>query len=161
MNGLLTRLALGASGGLAGTVAIRALMAASQKVVPRARPPMSGSPGQFMVEKAEQVLPGRIQGNIPERAETAAAEVLSVGYGVTFGVAYAALRPEGGNAVAEGLVLGTACWAAGYLGWLPALGLMPPVWKQTAAQAAMPLAEHLVYGMTTVAAYGWLRERTA
>jgi hypothetical protein len=52
-----------------------------------------------------------------------------------------------------------ALGAAGYLGWLPALGLMPPVWEQEAPQAVVPAAEHLVYGVVTVAAYNWLRAR--
>ena len=41
----------------------------------------------------------------------------------------------------------------------PALGLMPPVWRQQAPQAIAPAAEHIVYGMATVGAYDWLRER--
>ena len=56
-------------------------------------------------------------------------------------------------------VLGVACWAAGYMGWLPALGLIPPVWQQEAPQAVAPVAEHVAYGMATVAAYDWLRVR--
>ena len=50
-------------------------------------------------------------------------------------------------------------WAAGYPGWLPTLGLMPPVWQQKAPQAIAPIAEHALYGMITVTMYDWLRER--
>ena len=57
-----------------------------------------------------------------------------------------------------GLALGAACWAAGYLGWLPAAGLMPPLSKQTPSQIVGPLMEHLVYGMATVAVFDLLRE---
>jgi hypothetical protein len=39
-------------------------------------------------------------------------------------------RPRGGSALLDGALLDIASWAAGYLGWLPALGLMPPVWRQ-------------------------------
>jgi hypothetical protein len=68
-------------------------------------------------------------------------------------------RPTGGPPLADGVILGVATWATGYLGWLPAAGLMPPVWQQTAPQAIAPIAEHALYGITTVATYGWLRER--
>ncbi|HEX5443941.1 MAG TPA: hypothetical protein VFW87_08945 [Pirellulales bacterium] len=53
----------------------------------------------------------------------------------------------------DGLVLGMAAWTAGYLGWLPALGLMRPVWKQNLPQALAPVAEHAVYGVVTDAVY--------
>jgi hypothetical protein len=59
----------------------------------------------------------------------------------------------------DGAVLGGVCWAVGYAGWLPALGLMPPVWRQRAPQVVAPAAEHFAYGMATVAAYNWLSGR--
>lgn len=155
---LLERIALGAAGGFAGTLVLQALVGASQKWLPSAAPPLREHPGKFMVERAEEVLPERVRGRIPEAAETAAAQALGVGYGLAFGGLYAALRPRGGSPLLDGLILGTTAWAAGYLGWLPATGLMRPVWRQNALQALAPAAEHAVYGMVTVAAYDWLRE---
>jgi hypothetical protein len=155
----LTRIALGAAGGLAGTLAIQALMAVSRKALPGSSPPMRGNPGQYMVEQAEEILPESVRERIPDAAESAAAQVLGLGYGVTFGALYAALRPRGGDPLTDGAILGAVCWAAGYLGWLPALGLMPPVGQQTAEQVLVPAAEHVAYGVTTVAAYDWLREQ--
>jgi hypothetical protein len=35
---------------------------------------------------------------------------------------------------------------------------MPPVSRQTPSQVAGPLVEHLMYGMTTVAAFDLLRQ---
>lgn len=156
---LLQRIALGAAGGFAGTLALQTLLGASPKLLPSAAPPLRQHPGEFMVEKAEEALPERARNRIPEAAETVAAQALGVGYGLTFGALYAALRPRGGSPLLDGLMLGAAAWAAGYLGWLPALGLMPPVWKQNVPQALAPAAEHAVYGMVTVAAYDWLQER--
>lgn len=156
---LLKRIALGAAGGFAGTLALQALLSASQKWLPSAAPPLRQHPGEFMVEKAEETLPERVRDHIPDVAEKAVAQALGVGYGLAFGALYAALRPRGGSPLLGGLMLGAAAWAAGYLGWLPALGLMRPVWKQNAPQALAPAAEHAVYGMVTVAAYDWLQER--
>lgn len=153
---LATRAALGMVGGLAGTLAIQALMGASQRWLPQALPPVREEPGAFMVEQAERVLPPSVRDHVPEGVEQVAARVLGVGYGLAFGAAYAMLRPRGGPTVQDGLILGAACWAAGYLGWLPAMGLIPPVWRQKAPQVIGPAAEHLAYGVATVATYDWL-----
>jgi hypothetical protein len=112
-----------------------------------------------MVERAEARLPGAVRERIPGAVETGASRALAVGYGLAFGALYAAARPRGGNPWLEGAALGVACWAVGYPGWLPALGLMPPVWRQRAPQAVAPAVEHVAYGVATVAAYNWLRCR--
>ncbi len=112
-----------------------------------------------MVEKAEDVLPDAVRRRMPGTVETGAAQTLAVGYGLTFGALYGAVRPNGGKPLLDGAALGLACWAAGYLGWLPALGLIPPVRRQTTAQVAAPAAEHVVYGVVTVAVYDWLAGR--
>jgi len=88
-----------------------------------------------------------------------AAQTLAVGYGLAFGSLSTLLRPQGGSPFTDGVILGIANWATGDLGWLPALGLMPPVWQQKAPQAIAPIAEHALYGIITVAMYDWLRER--
>lgn len=153
------RVALGAVGGLAGTFALQALMTATGKAAPQTTPPIRQDPGEFMVERAESLLPESTREHIPEAVETAAAGALAVGYGLTFGSLYAAIQPKGGDALKDGAILGAACWAAGYAGWLPALGLMPPVWRQRPPQAVAPFVEHLAYGIVTVAAYNWMRDR--
>lgn len=137
------------------------LPGASRKWLPSAAPPFRRHPGEFMVGKVEEALPERVRERIPEAAETAAARALGVGYGLAFGTLYAVLRPRGGPAWLDGLVLGATAWAAGYSGWLPALGLMRPVWQQDAPRAVAPVVGHAVYGMVTVAAYDWLREKLA
>ena len=152
---ILTKTALGAAGGMAGTMALRELMTKTQQDVPSAVPPICEDPGEFLVDWAEEKFPDSARQYIPDKA---AASALAMGYGLAFGAAYGLLRPRGGNPIVEGLALGATCWAAGYLGWLPALGLMPPVTRQTPAQIAGPLMEHLVYGVATVAVFDLLRE---
>jgi hypothetical protein len=73
-NEPLTRLALGAAAGLAGTVVIQGLMAVAQKVAPQANPPMRKDPGEFMLHRAESLLPGKAIQSIPETAEKVAAK---------------------------------------------------------------------------------------
>ncbi len=158
-SSLLKRMALGAAGGLAGTLAIQALLKAQQKWLPDSVPPFRREPGEFMVENAEDALPESVRRSIPETVESGAAQMLGLGYGLAFGALYGALRPAGGSPLRDGLILGMVNWTMGYMGWLPALGLMPPVWRQKPAQVVTPAAEHVVYGMATVAAYDWLHER--
>jgi len=48
-------------------------------------------------------------------------------------------------------------WATGYLGWLPATGLMPPVTKQQRPQVMMPILHHIVFGIAAVGGLHGLR----
>jgi len=153
------RVIFGAAGGFVGTLAIQALLTASQKWLPSTVPPMRQDPGEFMVKTGGEALPAPVRERIPQGVETGAARMLAIGYGLTFGSLYTLLRPQGGSPVVDGIILGIANWATGYLGWLPALGLMPPVWRQQAPQAIAPIAEHALYGIVTVAIYDWLRQR--
>src|ERR1043165_4206979 len=121
---LMKDVALGAAAGLAGTMVINALNAAGHKWLPQAEPPMREDPGDFMVRRAERLLPEQAKQRIPRTAEKVASNSLAMGYGMTFGALYSTLRPKGGSVLIDGAALGLACWAAGYLGWLPATGLM-------------------------------------
>lgn len=157
---LLKRMALGASAGLVGTFALQALRGASQKWMPQTMPPIRRDPGDYMVDRAKELVPYARRNRIPDAAEKAASMSLALGYGMTFGAVYAALRPEGGRTWLDGALLGLGTWAAGYLGWLPATGLMRPLWKQEAPQAIAPAVHHALYGMATVGTYDLLEQAT-
>jgi hypothetical protein len=70
---VLDRLALGAAAGLAGTLLLQVLRTLSARAASSTMPPIRQDPGEFMVDRAEEVLPGRIVDHIPPLAETAAA----------------------------------------------------------------------------------------
>jgi hypothetical protein len=156
---LCVRLALGALAGLAGTMALQAVHAADKKLIPSSSPPIKKDPGEFMVKQAKKALPLSKRVHLSKKVETAASKFLALGYGMTFGALYAAARPKTRQILVEGTMLGIVTWAAGYLGWLPALGLMRPVWKQKPNQIATPVAEHALYGVATVAGYRWVKEK--
>ena len=160
-DGLIKRLALGGAAGVAGTFAIQGLLVASQKWLPQAMPPMRQDPGEFMVERAEETLPETTQQQVPEVVETAAVRSLAIGYGLTAGALYGGLRAGDPHLVRDGAALGLTIWAVGYLGWLPALRLTPPIGQQTPPQVIGPAVQHIVYGFVTTAAYAWLRNRWA
>ena len=153
------RLGIGAAAGLAGTFLIQGLLAASQKWAPHTLPPIKQDPGEFMVRQIEERLPEKVREKIPERLEKTAAKSLALGYGTMFGALYATSRPEVKNLLLEGSALGLATWGAGYLGWLPATGLMPPVAKQEPRQIAGPILSHVLFGIVTVGLYRLLQQR--
>lgn len=143
-------LALGAAAGLAGTMALQALHTAGQKWLPESAPPIQDDPGKFMTQKASSLLPDKVRARVPEFQDLIS-KILGLGYGATFGILYVGARRRKRTVTREGLLLGLACWAAGYLGWLPATKLMPPVWRHKPKQIAAPLAEHALYGLATTA----------
>jgi hypothetical protein len=146
------RLTKGAIAGLASTAALQGLMALDAAMIDDSRPPMD-NPAEFMTRKAEHALPRSTRARIPAAVEAASAAAFAFGYGGTAGAIYAAIRPGAGKLVRDGAILGAATWGVGYLGWLPALGLMKPVSRQEPREVIIPLVEHVLFGVATVAIY--------
>jgi hypothetical protein len=157
-DGLARTLARGAAAGMAGTVAMWSLQMGSQKWLARTLEPVREDPGEFMVQWAEAALPAGMGDRLPEAAENALAQSLHFGYGTTFGTLYAVLRPGGGNELVDGMVLGLGTWAVGYLGWVPAVDLAPPVKEHEPQQILGSLVRHALYGIATVAAFRQLQK---
>lgn len=152
-------LGLGAAAGAVATAIVQGAMAGTKKFAPQSLPPMKEDPGKYMVKKAEQWLPRRTRRKIPDMARTAAGIALAFGYGMTFGSLYAIFRPKDAKALRHGAALGTSVWAAGYLGWLPATKLTPPVWKQKPRQVIPSILTHIIFGVATVALYKQAKKR--
>ena len=47
----------------------------------------------------------------------------------------------------KGSLAGVAVWAGSYLGWIPALGILPPATEHPWRRNMMMIAAHLVWGM--------------
>lgn len=156
LDGVPGRLAAGAAAGVVGTFALQGLLAGSGRWAPGTLPPIRQDPAEYMVGKAKELL-------LPLRrarfGEAAVEKGLQLGYGTTFGVLYGLAGGELRNPLVTGALLGLAAWATGYLGWLPATGLMPPVTRQAPARVAGPIVTHALFGITTAAAFGWLSRR--
>src|ERR671923_2157749 len=159
-HNLIEHVALGAAAGVAATFLLQGIRTSEQKLLPETMPPIREDSGEFMVEQAEELLPEETREQVPTVVETVAAKSLALGYGMTAGAIYGALRPRAGNLLVDGTALGLGVWAVGYLGWLPALGLMPPVEQQETEQVAGPIAQHIIFGIATVAAHQWLHDLT-
>jgi hypothetical protein len=145
------RLATGAAAGLAATLVLQPLRSATASRFPSTKAPMRQEPGKFMVERVGDALPTWASTRIPESVEKVAARSLGLGYGLTFGAGYALVRRQPGNVLIDGAALGLVTWAVGYLGWLSAAKLMPPVTRQPARQVATPILQHVVFGIVAAA----------
>ena len=157
---LIEHVGLGAAAGVAATFLLQGVRTSEQKLLPETMPPMREDPGEFMVEQAEELIPEGASEQVPATVETVAAKSLALGYGMAAGALYGALRQRPGNLLVDGTALGLGVWAAGYLGWLPALGLMPPITQHQTQQVAGPIVQHVIFGLATVAAYQWLYDLT-
>lgn len=77
-------------------------------------------------------------------------QVLHLGYGMAWGALYGALAGSRRGATAvKGSAFGTAQWAVGFLGLLPALGIARPAWKQSPTENTLNIAAHVLYGVVT------------
>ena len=141
------RIVLGAVAGFGGTFVMQGLRTLSAKALPDSKTPMKQEAGKFMLGKIKEHIP------IPEKLDSAAEKSLHLGYGMTGGAIYGALRNRAGSTFLDGALLGLGVWAAGYLGWLPATDLMPPVTEQSPQQIAVPIVNHALFGIAVVAAY--------
>src|SRR5829696_1814034 len=143
-------IARGAVAGLVGT----ALMTAAMLPLKNA----SVSPGKVAPRQITENLLIRlgVRHRLSPPAFEASWVALHFGYGTVSGTAYALVQRAMGRErpVLEGLVFGTALWAAGYCGWLPIAGLYPPPTRLPKRQVGAELiATHLVYGAATAAAH--------
>ena len=85
---------------------LQGIRTSEQKLLPETMPPMREDPGEFMVEQAEELLPEETCEQVPTTVETVAAKSLALGYGMTAGAIYGALRPRTGNLLVDGTALG-------------------------------------------------------
>ena len=152
----------GVVGGTLGTIFMQQGMKLSQKLPEGFKgPSMSADPGDFMARKAEGLVTKNV---VPEGVHGTFSSSLHWGYGIGWGTLLGALAPElpirsFGGALIAGAGMGAACWAAGYLGWLPAAGIVEPVHRQGAGNVASALATHVIYGVIAsvpIAVLGWM-----
>jgi len=55
--------------------------------------------------------------------------------------------------VLRGLVSGLALWIFGYMGWLPALQLLPPPERKPAGRNALMITAHLIWGLAAAVVF--------
>lgn len=85
-------------------------------------------------------LVSAFRGRRPDRP-TAATLLSHFAFGALAGALFAALPRR-----VPGLLYGPLVWAASYLGWIPAAGLLKPATEHPARRNLLMLAVHLVWG---------------
>lgn len=146
----------GAIAGLLATVPMTLVMLATHKQLPpEQRYPL---PPSLITQRAAAGFAVPYPSPMPNLISTLAAHFA---FGALAGAMYAgvpaALRRQ--CPVTTGVGYGLAVWAASYLGWVPALRLMPPATRQPAARNAMMIVAHVVWGAALSAVLEALRSR--
>lgn len=143
----------GVLGGAVGTALLQRGMKASQRLPERLRPPpVRKDPGEFMVSKLEE-----LRGEpLPRGLRDFLAQGMHWGYGLTGGLVLGLVTsrrhiPTLPSALLAGATMGTAIWAVGYAGWLPAAKLTPPLHRQGAPHIVVSVLGHLAFGLVAVA----------
>jgi uncharacterized membrane protein YagU involved in acid resistance len=128
--------------GLISTAVMTVVMEQLYKNLPRMeRYPL---PPEEIMTVAEATLLGRLLDEPQHRALTL---VSHFGYGTTLGALYALVSerlplPRSFSGIMYGMVV----WAAGYLGWLPALRVLRPATEFPPARLALLMLSHIVWG---------------
>ena len=131
------RIVEGGVAGTAATVAMSGWMAAGRLTGRHGEPP----PKRLVRRMARRFgVPARRTG----RGTWLAAAAGHLGFGASCGALYAAAVPR--STPVRGMAFGLGVWAVSYLGWIPALGLLPPPHRDNPRRAWTTLTAHLVYG---------------
>jgi len=93
-----------------------------------------------------RLIVDRIFPALPVPARASLEWLLHFGYGAAGGSAYSMAARPAKRGPLTGSLFGLAVWAAGYEGWVPALGVLPPAHRDRRARAVTILLAHLVYG---------------
>jgi hypothetical protein len=88
------------------------------------------------------LLPVRPRSNLTNGLAIAA----HLGYGIAGGVAFSYFPPLLRRSPRTGACYGALIYAAGYEGWLPLLGILPPAHRDNRRRVATMIVSHLVYG---------------
>lgn len=155
--------------GLAATVPMTAVM----ELLHRQLPPAHRDP--LPPRKITQRLTRRagVEHQLDEDQHHALALASHFAYGGGAGAAYALLDerlrphlprmlrdlPPPALDAAHGATFGLLVWAASYLGWLPAAGLMKPATRHRAPRNALMLTAHVVFGASLGLLVGAMRRR--
>ena len=133
----------GAIAGSVGTATMSAAMLAARK---------SGLTGRLPPERiTHKTLFGSRLRHRTSPQKDAMATLLHFGFGAASGalftVLHRRLRPQI-NPLLQGIAFGSAVWFISYVGWMPALGLMPPPHRDRPDRQLVMVLAHWIYGAT-------------
>ncbi|MCW2878727.1 MAG: hypothetical protein JWQ95_2827 [Sphaerisporangium sp.] len=139
---MIRNLVNGAVSGVLATAAMSAVMLAGDR---------AGLMGEHPPKRiVRAMLPGHKRR--PKPAEGVLGTVAHFGFGAACGGLFAVVVDGREPRVPLGAVYGLAIWAVSYHGWVPALGILPPVHRDRPGRQAVMAVGHAVYGTALVLA---------
>lgn len=154
---LLLDAAAGAVAGAAATVPMSLLMWGAQRAGW-----MGEQPPRKITDEAVEVADETVDADVdpPQPARQGLTALNHLAFGAVAGIPFALVHrlfPAPLARVPAGAAYGVGVWASAYLGWLPALGIMPPADRDRPGRPASMIAAHLVYGSVLSAGLRLLR----
>jgi uncharacterized membrane protein YagU involved in acid resistance len=138
------KLIQGAAAGLIATLPMTIFMRSTWKRLPAEE--QYALPPRLITRSL--VGPGRFW-KMSRRGQTAIILVLHFLFGAMAGSMYGMLEEKVPlQRSVKGPLAGMVVWTASYLGWVPALGIMPPATGQPWRRNVMMIVAHLIWGMT-------------
>jgi hypothetical protein len=137
----------GALAGILATIPMTLFMGAAHYLLPkRQRYPLP--PRLITLQAADKVgLKDTVKEEPLFTLTTGAAHF---SYGADGGILYSLLaRRIPLNSIAKGFLFGIGFWAVGYLGWIPAAGLLRPATEHPTQRALLMLLSNAMYGIFT------------
>ncbi len=140
---LATRLLLGGIAGFVATLPMTATVRAIHRRLP-SHERYPATPRELIDSTASA-----LDTAVPENAARDLTLSAHYAYGAAAGAVVAAALPR--PSLPAGAAAGAAVWAASYLGWIPAAGLLKPATEHPARRNGMMIAAHLVWGAALAA----------
>lgn len=139
------RLFKGAMAGLVATIPMSISMLIGWSLLPRREKyPL---PPRLLTEEITERA--GIEGRMSETELTSASVLSHFGYGALAGSTYAFLERKIPLASSlKGSVAGLLVWGLSYLGWVPALKILPPATEHPWRRNLIMILAHLVWGVT-------------
>lgn len=147
--------AAGAGAGLVATVTMSATLLVARRMVALGEPPP-----KLIADAALHALG---EERPPDWLRNVSAVAAHFGFGATVGALFTLihrLRPRPLGPIPAGIAFASIVWFASYQGWIPALGIMPPAFRDRPERPTTMLAAHWVYGATLGACIGRMASDT-
>lgn len=157
------RLVSGAVAGAVAAVPMALLMSALNRYLPGRK--------QSFIDRLKALPPKKITQRVTRRAGLgfltrpgkgweSTTWLAHLGYGAATASLYPVItRPLPLPGILRGMLFAIGVWAGSYLGWLPAVNILPPATKQSPRRNAVMILSHLFWGSLIALMSGWLTRR--
>lgn len=144
-NVSLGKLLQGAAAGFIATAPMSLTMLIGWRLLPQ-REKYHLPPRQITEEITERM---GIEDHLDEPALVGLTVASHFGYGALFGWIYALFEHRTPmQSSLKGALTGVAIWIVSYLGWLPAMGILPPATSHPWRRNLLMILAHVVWGVT-------------